>query len=140
MDSFCFRLFLSITTAMATEILVGNTRRTDRQTNVKAIKNRISLFVLIHLTAKRDRKKKKMVTFDPYQQDPVDFAKLSGGLISIFFVLIMTTGLFSALEWTRPAKFCSYVSVSYFAVSTAYIMYGMVISFEVARKKFDRQN
>jgi len=81
-----------------------------------------------------------MVTLNPYQQEPVDFAKLSGGLIAIFFVLILTTGIISGLGRTKTAMACCYVSCGYFAVSTIYIMYGMIVSFEVARKKFDKQN
>ena len=81
-----------------------------------------------------------MVTLNPYEQKPVEFAKLAGGLIAIFFALILTTGLFSGLGQTKHAKICCYAACGYFAISTAYIMYGMIVSFEVARSQFDRYN
>lgn len=77
---------------------------------------------------------------NPHKLEPVQFAKLSGGLIVIFFVLIFTTGIFSGTGRTRSARVLCNASVVYFAITTAYIMYGMVVSFEVARSKFDKYN
>ena len=80
------------------------------------------------------------VQLNPHSLEPIQFAKLCGGLIAVFFVLIFATGFFSGLGRQRPARCCCYASCVYFAVSTAYIMYGMVVSFEVARSKFDKYN
>jgi hypothetical protein len=80
------------------------------------------------------------LTLNPYDQKPVDFAKVAGGLIAIFFALILTTALFSGLGRTHSARMCCFLSCLYFAASTTYIMFGMIVSFEVARSQFDRDN
>ena len=77
---------------------------------------------------------------DPHKIQPVQFAKQCGILIAIFFVLIFTTGICSGMGRQRTARLCCYTSCVYFALSTAYIMYGMIVSFEVARSKFDKWN
>ena len=71
---------------------------------------------------------------------PKEFAQICGVLIAIFFALIITTGIFSCFGSKGPAKVLCIVSMIYFAMTTLYIMVGMVLSFEVARKKFDRRN
>jgi hypothetical protein len=81
-----------------------------------------------------------MATLDPDKMEPVEFAKLCTALIALFFALIIITGIFSGSGAVRPARFLCYISCCYFALTTAYIMYGMVVSFEVARRKFDTYN
>lgn len=75
-----------------------------------------------------------------YMFNPQIFAKICGALIAIFFLLVLVTGLFSCLARRRATKFCCITSVIYFAIITIYIMVGMILSFEVARKRYDRQN
>lgn len=72
--------------------------------------------------------------------DPKDFAKICGVLIAIFFALLITTGIFSCLGTKGPSKALCVISCLYFVGSTIYIMVGMIQSFEIARKKFDRVN
>ncbi|KAI1280934.1 hypothetical protein HDE_13776 [Halotydeus destructor] len=72
--------------------------------------------------------------------DPKDFAIRCGYLIAAFFGLLMLTGLASCLGAKQPPKILCTISILYFIASTIYIMVGMVQSFEIARKKFDRRN
>lgn len=80
------------------------------------------------------------LTFNPYELEPVQFAKLSAGLIAFFFVLILVTGILSGLGRSGFARFLCYSSSVFFGASTIFIMYGMLVSFEVARSKFDKYN
>lgn len=75
-----------------------------------------------------------------YMFNPQIFAKICGVLIAIFFLLILLTGFCSCLARRKVTKFCCITSVVYFGIITVYIMVGMVLSFEVARKRFDRLN
>lgn len=80
------------------------------------------------------------LVLDPHQLEPVQFAKLCGGLIGIFFILIFTTGVVSGMGRHRSARLLCGLSCVYFGLSTCFIMYGMIVSFEVARSKFDKYN
>ena len=77
-------------------------------------------------------------TMNPWNMDPKEFAKICGVLIGVFFIIILVSGVSSTTGRRKFARRCCYFSIAYFAISTAYIMIGMVISFEVARRKFDR--
>lgn len=77
-------------------------------------------------------------TLNPWNMDPKDFAKLCGILIGIFFVIVSFAGILSSTGRRKFARSFCYISIGYFVLTTAYIMVGMVISFEVARSKFDK--
>lgn len=77
---------------------------------------------------------------DPRDLQPKEFAKICGILIGVFFALLITTSIFSCLGSKGPPKVLCVISCLYFISSTIYIMVGMIQSFEIARKRFDRLN
>jgi hypothetical protein len=81
-----------------------------------------------------------MVELNPHRLAPFEFAKVCGCMIGIFFGLMLITGLISGKAGNRPARFLCGFTCVYFVVTTSFMMYGMIVSFEVARSKFDKYN